>query len=248
MPFTKFRIDPPVFAHRGASQYAPENTMTAFAKAKALGIRWLEFDVMLSADDQLVVIHDDTIDRTTDGSGYVSDHSYEQLSALDAGFWFEPIFAGEKIPLLSDLLQWMDKEQMLANIEIKAMPGKEQLTAMRVLETIKQNWSKDIAQLLISSFSLEVLHCVRKLDTACSMGLLMHEWMPEWEKVCDELQCLSVNPNEKIVDQAKIAQFKSTGRSVFCYTVNDVHRARELFSWGVDAVYSDCPDKIVAAL
>lgn len=246
MPFTKLTIDPPVFAHRGASLYAPENTMAAFTKAKSLGIRWLEFDVMLSADEQLVVIHDETIDRTTDGSGYVSDYTYDQLSELDAGFWFAPLFTGEKIPLLSDVLQWMKNQRMCANVEIKALPGKEKITAKLVLDTLEHYESKNNLPLLLSSFSIDTLYSVRELDSLCNLGLLMHEWIPNWEVICDELKCVSVNPNEKIVNQDLIQKFKSTGRSVFCYTVNDKSRAKELFSWGVDAVYSDCPDVILA--
>jgi glycerophosphoryl diester phosphodiesterase len=248
MPFTKLLIDPPVFAHRGASQYAPENTMAAFRKAHSLGIRWLEFDVMLSADNQVVVIHDETLDRTTPAKGMVDQFTYDDLKALDAGSWFDAKFAGQKIPLLSEVIQFMREHDMSANIEIKALPGKEELTAKLVLDVIRDNWTSSMLPPLISSFSLEILRAVRHLDSDCYIGLLMDEWMSDWEALCEELNCISVHPNQKIMDSEKAALIKSSKRFIFCYTVNDPLRARELFSWGVDAVYSDCPDKVLLGI
>lgn len=234
-----------MFAHRGASYYAPENTLAAFMKAKDLGLRWLEFDVMLTADEKVVVIHDETLDRTTNGSGYVSDYSYKELKNLDAGSWFHPKFSDEKILLLSDLIIWMCKQQMDANIEIKALAGKEDLTAKKVMDVIRCHWIPEKGPPLLSSFSLDILYALRRLDSNCCLGLLMDEWMPNWKAICDELHCVSVHPNEKCLNQEKVSEIKLTHRSVFCYTVNDVDRAQELFSWGVDAIYSDCPKSIL---
>src|SRR5690242_18360485 len=98
-------INPPVFAHRGANQYAPENTLAAFRKAKALGITWLELDVMLSKDQQVIVMHDETVDRTTNGHGLVNQYSYAALRELDAGSWFDKQFKGEKIPSLYEVIE-----------------------------------------------------------------------------------------------------------------------------------------------
>lgn len=248
MLFTKLSINPPVFAHRGASRYAPENTFAAFKKAKELGIQWLEFDVMLSSDNKLVVIHDDTLERTTNFQGYVNSFTYEKLNSFDAGSWFNPQFNQEKIPLLSDVLDWMLHENMSANIEIKALPSKEALTAEIFIELLKHYGSFVKTRLLISSFSLDILYQFKKLNLSYPMGFLMDEWDPHWEKICDELNCSSVNPNQEILTSANVELIKATGRSVFTYTVNEYERAKELFSWGVDAVFSDCPDKIIHPL
>lgn len=242
---TNLLINPPVFAHRGASRYAPENTLAAFLKAKELGARWIEFDVMLTADEKVVVIHDETVDRTTGSSGYVCDYPYNNLKKLDAGSWFSPEFSVEKIPLLSEVIDWMHENTMCANIEIKALPGKEKITAKKVLEIIKHHWREDMLPPLLSSFSLEILYELRRQDKTCQLGLLMDEWIPTWESISDELQCVSVHPNQKIVTKRKIAEIKASKRFVFCYTVNDIKRARQLFSWGVDAIYSDCPEIVV---
>lgn len=243
---THIIIDPPVFAHRGASRYAPENTLAAFLKAKELGVRWLEFDVMLTADEQVVVIHDERVDRTTDASGYVNDFLYKDLKHLDAGSWFNEKFSSARIPLLSEVIHFLREHQMCANIEIKSFPGKEKITAKKVLDIISHYWTPEMMLPILSSFSLDVLVAVRHYHSEYFIGFLMDEWVSDWRIFVNDLNCVSIHPNEKIVTRDKIVELKSSGRAVFCYTVNDAARAHELFSWGVDAVYSDCPDKVLA--
>ncbi len=234
-------IKPPVFAHRGASLDAPENTMVAFLTAKMQGARWLEFDVMLSADQQAVVIHDETLDRTTDGSGYVCDYPYSYLRTLDAGSWFRPEFAGQHIPLFQDVIHFLRDHQMGANVEIKAMPGHEEQAVKVILHEIEQHWTRDMLPPLISSFSLDALYAVRKHNSHCWLGLLLNEWRADWQQISDELGCVSVHLNKNIALPDRVAAIKATGRSVFCYTVNEVSEAQLLFSRGVDAIYSDAP-------
>lgn len=239
-------IQPPVIAHRGASAYAPENTLASFLKAKTLGARWVEFDVMLTADHEVIIIHDEELNRTTNGTGRVSDCSYADIKKLDAGSWFDPKFSAEKILSLKEMIDFLRQHQMSANVEIKALPGHEEITAIKVLEVIQQHWTKDMLPPLISSFSLPVLHIVRYHSATCYVGLLMHHWLSEWQQLCDTLQCVSVDVNEKIIDPDKVKQIKATQRLVLAYTVNDPQRAQELFSWGVDAVFTDCPDRILS--
>jgi glycerophosphoryl diester phosphodiesterase len=108
-----------VSAHRGASGYAPENTFAAFRLANELGADMVELDVHLTADEQLVVLHDDTLERTTMGRGYVRDHTWAEIAALDAGAWYAPEFAGERVPLLDEALDWASDAQMPLSIELK---------------------------------------------------------------------------------------------------------------------------------
>jgi glycerophosphoryl diester phosphodiesterase len=105
------KISPPIIAHRGASAYAPENTIAAFLKAYELGVRWVEFDIMLTADNQAVVIHDETLDRTTNGTGLISECTYDQIKTLDAGIKFGPKFANQKIPLLEEVILKLNRIQ-----------------------------------------------------------------------------------------------------------------------------------------
>lgn len=108
-----------ISAHRGAKGYAPENTMAAFRRAAELGADSVELDVHLTADDHIVVIHDEALDRTTNGTGYVRDHTWDEIRALDAGSWFAPDFAGERVPLLAEVLAWAREAAMPLSIEIK---------------------------------------------------------------------------------------------------------------------------------
>jgi glycerophosphoryl diester phosphodiesterase len=108
-----------VSAHRGASGYAPENTLAAFRLARELGADMVEFDLHLTADDRLVVLHDDTLDRTTNGTGYVRDHTWAEIARLDAGARYRPEFAGERVPLLDDVLDWAGRVGMPLSIEMK---------------------------------------------------------------------------------------------------------------------------------
>jgi glycerophosphoryl diester phosphodiesterase len=244
MLFTEWMLDPPIIAHRGASCLAPENTLAAFSKAYALGLQWFECDVMLSKDHEVVVIHDETVDRTTNGSGYVADYTYEELQRLDAGSWFHPQFIGEKIPLLRDVLRWLCQWPMGVNIEIKALPGQEVLTVKKVCDLIQCVQADIQRSLLLSSFSLNVLYAVRDYF-AGRIGWLMDQWVVGWHKIANELHCASLHLDETIATPEIILEIHSTQRLVFCYTVNGVGQAQKLFSWGVDAIYSDCPDGIL---
>lgn len=241
-------IAPPVIAHRGASSHAPENTLAAFRKAKALGLNWVEFDVMLSSCGEAVVIHDETLERTTNGHGKVCDYTYAELATLDAGSWFNPAFAGEKIPTLAEVIQLLMQQKISANIEIKPSQGREAATVKKVLSVVQQYWHPQAAAPLISSFSHDVLLMVHQLMPSSQLGFLMHEWQADWMDFCDRIASVAVDVNEKILTQEKVKEIKASGRSLLAYTVNQVERARELFSWGVDAVFSDHADEIAAAI
>lgn len=237
MPIINFHV--PVIAHRGASHNAPENTLAAFRLAKTLSAQWVEFDVMLSADGEAVVIHDETVDRTTNGKGRVCDLTLQQLQALDAGSWFDARYTGERIPTLKEVLLSLQELNLAANIEIKPTQGSEEATVLKVLAEIKQYWSEHITPPLISSFSVPTLRLVRQHSPQAILGLLMDEWFPDWEKVYQELQCTSVNMNQEKVTEDKAAYVKTVSPILVCYTVNSPERTKELLSWGVDAVFSD---------
>src|SRR6185312_10188996 len=172
-PFSK------IIAHRGASALAPENTLAAFRKASEIGANWVEFDVMLTQDNEVVVIHDETLDRTTNGKGLVSDHPYRYLATLDAGSWFDPKFSEEKIPTLAQVIDTLRHYQLAANIEIKPAVGKEEETVKRVLQVIDACWQSNMPAPLISSFSPQVLHCVRQHSKTHFLAYLMDEWQTD---------------------------------------------------------------------
>jgi glycerophosphoryl diester phosphodiesterase len=238
-------FQPPVIAHRGASAYAPENTLIAFTKAALLGIKWIEFDVMQAACGEPIIFHDETLERTTNGKGAVDRFDYANLRNLDAGSWFNPIFAGERIPNLMQTLEFLKNASMCANVEIKSLPGADEPLVKCVLNQMRDYLKTAGASILFSSFSIDSLKFLRQYSADCLIGFLMHDWLPEWEDICKEYQCVSMNVNEEIMTPERAQAIKATGRKLLCYTVNDPLRAKELYSWGVDAVFSDAPDKIV---
>ena len=228
-----------IIAHRGASALAPENTLAAFRKAAEMGARWVEFDVMLAASGEVVVIHDEMLERTTNGIGLVSECSYSYLQTLDAGSWFNAAFAGEKIPTLVQVLELLCDLDLMANVEIKPASGCEDETVQQVLKVIDENWPADKKPLLVSSFSEKVLECVRKYSSTQPLGFLMDEWQDEWQKKCDALDCISVHLNKKIVTHSRVEAIHATNRLLLSYTVDDPLLAKQFFAWNVDAVFSN---------
>jgi glycerophosphoryl diester phosphodiesterase len=243
--FPDLHIIPRVIAHRGANRFAPENTLAAFLKAKQLGFNWVEFDVMLSADHELVVIHDEELMRTTNSCGQVIDYPYSFLKELDAGSWFGSQFSAERISSLQTVLSFLYEHGLSANIEIKALQNCNELVAAKVLEALHTNAGHFTSPPLISSFSQEVLQIIRKNAQHYLLGFLMHEWMSDWAMICDELQCIAVGVNHRILTQKRVQTIKTTNRQVLAYTVNNKKRAEQLFNWGVNAIFSDCSQEMI---
>jgi len=237
-------FDPPVIAHRGMSANAPENTMAAFTRVVQAGIQWVEFDVMLAACGTPVVIHDETLERTTGHAGSVGDFPYSYLSTLDAGGWFQSAFSGERIPAFAQVMEFLADTKLCANIEIKPLPLQEERTVVQALQVLKTHFPENSPSLLFSSFSHATLHELRKHAPTCQLGLLMHAWQPDWREFASALNCVSVHVNQEILTATRAAEIKTDNKILLSYTVNDVDRAEALFASGVDAVFSDCPDRI----
>ncbi len=237
-----FKITPPIIAHRGARFFAPENTLAAFLKVKELGLNWLELDVQLAACGEVVVFHDLTLERTTNGKGCLSDYPYSYLKTLDAGSWFSSLFAGERIPTLKQVIHLLNRLQLSANIEIKLFDqfAYEKEIVQRVFEVLAE---VPITQsILISSFSNTVLQNVRKKSLEVPLGFLMDDWLTDWQDICDVLKANAVDVNHAILNQTRVQEIKATNRLLLSYTVNDAEKANRLLALGVDAVFSDCPE------
>ena len=231
-----------VIGHRGAAAYAPENTLAAFQKAYDLGCRFIEFDVMLSADGEPFIIHDDALKRTTNGQGKTGKVSSAYLNSLDAGAWYSKAFLGEKIPTLHDAIQWLNSTDVHANIEIKPYPGQSEETTQVVMQHIQTYWSSDKKAPLVSSFDLEALRLARQLSANMPLGLLMDKWQSNVLDLAEELRCVSVNLSRRAATKARVSSLKEAGYLVYVYTTNKKQQAFKLFDIGVDAVFSDHPD------
>lgn len=235
-------LDKVIIAHRGASGYAPENTLAAFEKARMLGCRWIEFDVMLSADKEAFVFHDEVLNRTTNGRGRFEDTDSETLKTLDAGRWFSKQFQGEPIPTLQTALNWLILNDMQANIEIKPVHQTIEETTITVLSLLNRYWPKNKPWPLLSSFAPEALALCQSIAPEMPLGLLMDTWQDNWFNMARELKCFSIHVNQRALTKARVWAIKEQGYILCVYTVNRKRQARKWFDWGVDALFSDYPD------
>ena len=236
---------PPVIGHRGAAAAAPENTLASIAKAHELGCRWVELDAKLSFDKIALLMHDERLERTTNGSGQVADHSAADLQRLDAGSWKGADFAGERIPRLAEAIALMARLGMGANIEIKPCPGREIETGRAVALELRRRWPRGLG-LLVSSFSAASLEAARAVAPELPRGLLVEAPPPDWTATVRRLGCVSLHPWYEDTEPETIAAARELGIAVLVYTVNDARRAAELLEAGVASCITDVPDRLLA--
>ncbi|KVM97943.1 glycerophosphodiester phosphodiesterase [Burkholderia stagnalis] len=243
-----FRPDwpyPRVVAHRGGGTLAPENTLAALAEGARRGHAMVEFDAKLSADDVTFLLHDDTVDRTSNGQGPAATMRYAELAALDAGAWFDARFAGERMPTLEVAAARCIALGLAANVEIKPCPGRERETGRRVAADAAAHWHGAAVPPLLSSFSFDALQHAREAAPGLPRGMLYEAVPDDWRaQVVDALGCVSLHADHTRLDEPLVRAIKAAGLRILVYTVNDLERARQLVSWGVDAVCTDRIDLI----
>jgi glycerophosphoryl diester phosphodiesterase len=239
---------PQIFAHRGAKEIAPENTLPAFEEALRMGVQGIELDVHRTRDGALVVIHDFTVDATTDGSGAVGDMSLAQIRALDAGAHLDPRFAGTPVPTLDEVFDLVG-HACVVNVEIKTLDHYGGDQAEPLVEFIRRRNVVD--QVLVSSFNPIALLKVRSLDHAIRLAFLHMPDLPDFlrQTWCGRLFApVAFHPHFSGVDQAYMAWARGQGLQVNTWTVNDAAEARRVAALGVDVIMTDAPDRVAAAL
>lgn len=236
---------PPIIGHRGAAAVAPENTLAGLRAAAAAGARWVEVDAKLSADGVVVLMHDDMLDRTTNGTGPVARQDFAMLAALDAGSWFGPAFAGEKIPTLRDLFDTLAALDMGANIEIKPCPGRERETALAVADLVLAHWPAHLPAPVLSSFEPASLDAVRERAPDLPRGYLVEALAPGWQQEVEALGCSSLHLEAKDITADVIAAAQAAGLPIAAWTVNDSATATALRAAGVTAIITDDPAALV---
>lgn len=233
---------PRVIAHRGGGNLAPENTLASIRTGAQRGYAGVEFDVMLSRDSVPLLIHDETLERTTNGTGAVAAAAWAELATLDAGSWFATGFAGEKLPLYADAARLCVDLGLWANVEIKPAAGYETETGKRVATMSATLWPAPHP--LLSSFSREALQAAASAAPGLARGLLVDAVPEDWRETLARLGCVSLHCNFARLTQAQARIVKDAGYALLCYTVNDPSAARELFAWGVDAIVTDRLDLV----
>jgi len=226
-------------AHRGGGVLAPENTLAGIRLAARMGFAAVEFDVMLSGDGTAVLIHDETLERTTSGQGLVCATPDARLFALDAG-------GGERIPRYADAVNVCREYGLLANVEIKPAAGFERQTAETVARLSAELWQGAEVPPLISSFSLEALEIARDLAPQLPRGVLFEQVPADWLAVLRRLQAVTLNCAADRVSDEVLAEARANGIAVLCYTVNSGKVAKSLFERGVSAVFTDRLDLFAA--
>ena len=230
-----------LIAHRGDSLNAPENTLAAFRMAAAKGSTSIEFDVMLTSDHHLVVFHDEYLERTTNGKGLISSTTLQSIRLLDAGSWFHKKFHAEKVPLLTEVIQWLIDSGLSGNIELKPSGSHSLLLTELVLETLSSMWPGSKPLPLLSSFNFDCISACFQQAPHFPRALLLHHWRSDCVDLAQSLQCIGINMNHEYLTQKRVALIQSSGLVVGAYTVNHPDRALLLKQWGVDALFSDDP-------
>lgn len=234
---------PKVLAHRGGGRLAPENTLAALRCGLAHGFHAVEFDVMAVRDGGLVLMHDPQLGRTVAGQGRVADFSAAELMQMDAGAWFGAAFAGEKVPVFSDVAAFCLQHGIWMNVEIKPADGADAETGRLVGEACA---GLPAGSVLLSSFSLEALAAARLAAPLVPRALLVERVPEDWQAQLHALEAVALHVNASLLRPEQAAAIRQAGYGLFCYTVNDPVQARALLAMGVDAFCTDSLDEIGA--
>jgi len=247
---------PRVLAHRGGGSLAPENTLAAIRLGISLGFRAIECDARLSRDEVPMLFHDRQLARTTNGAGAVADTDAAALIALDAGSWFGPQYAGEPVPTLETTVALCRAHGVWVNLEIKRLDGATARIGEVVARTMAALYADrlqpggdradrvDAQAPLLSSFGAEALLAARAAAPDLPRGWIVGSIPPDWEAQLEALAAVSLHADHRLLTEEAVRAVKDAGYWLFCYTVDEPHRARQLLEWGVDALCTDRIDLI----
>ena len=224
-----------IIAHRGASAVAPESTRPAIRAAIEAGADMIELDVQMTRDRRLIVFHDERLERTTNGSGRLSARRYADLAQLDAGSWFHPRFAGERILLVSQAIRCIPPPRRM-NLELKRTATRSTLLR-HLIRLIRQ--MAVMKRLLISSFDSHLLKALP--PSGLSRALICDHDPDRSLATAVRLGCESWHPSHRVVRPRHIHQAHAAGLRVYVWTVDEPRRARALAAWGIDGLFTNHP-------
>lgn len=247
-PDILYRSSPLNLGHRGAREVAPENTLASFDKALEQGADGVELDVMLSKDNQIIVIHDYTVDRTTNGSGKVGDLTLAELKTLDAGSWFGEEYAGEHIPTLDEVAEALPAESII-NIELKSLSLFGQRLEEEVTRLIETRGLT--SRVIVSSFNPLSLARVARLNPSIETGLLYMQHMPlplrrAW--LAPLVHTKALHPEYAQVNVDYVYHAHRRGYHLNVWNAKDLHELQSLIDFCVSAIITDRPDRLAALL
>jgi glycerophosphoryl diester phosphodiesterase len=229
-------------AHRGAGRLAPENTLASFRLGASHGYRMFECDVKLSQDGVPFLLHDATLNRTTNGRGVGGDLPWKSLSQLDAGGWHSRAHAGEPLPCLENIARYCLGNGHLLNIEIKPTPGTERHTGEVVARHAARLWKDATVPPLLTSFDVAALEGAPATQPELPRGLLLDEPTQGWIETALRLGCVAIVCNHSLWNMSTVTQAKSAGFRCLSYTVNDEWAAQRLIDLHTDGIITDRVD------
>lgn len=241
MPSDSPIVDQPILAHRGASAFAPENTLRAVELAVEMGARWIETDVQITADGGLVMMHDLELDRTTSGRGFVGLNSVEHILSLDAGSWFDPSFAGCRVPTLEEFLDCIIDNGLSLQLELKDLPGREYDLADAACALLRTSWPFGENGLFISGFSARCLDRVKQNLPDVPRAIALACVPDDPDGYAADVGARIIHVQDDFVDDAALARIRNATVEFGVATVNDTDRARFLIDSGVQSVLTDDP-------
>ncbi|PXF29282.1 glycerophosphodiester phosphodiesterase [Pokkaliibacter plantistimulans] len=229
-----------VIGHRGAASLAPENTLASIRKAFETGATWVEIDVSVTHDGSLVIFHDDTLERCSNGKGLLEEASWDYLKSLDAGSWFDPIFSQERIPSLLDAVQLIQSLGMGLNLEIKYEGSDYPRIVDPTLALLNKYWQEP-DMLVISSFNHGALLRCRALQCRYPLGQLYEGIPANWESELRAINAYSLHCDYSQLSYKQARAIKSAGYQLYCYTANEPELVAKHWAWGMDAIITDNP-------
>lgn len=232
---------PTLIAHRGASAYAPENTLIAFKMAKEQGISWIECDVTLSKDGIPVIFHDKTFKRLANRNNKINQLDYSTIAEFDVGKWFSKKFEGETTPTLEQLLELANEYDIKINLEIKPNGYKPKFLVSEIKRLLEKTHFKP-KHMLISSFDTKSLLYAQNYLPEVKRGLLMDKWRRNWHYLAEKFEVSSIHCHYKLCTNTRVEKIKQANYKLYCYTINNKTKAKKLFEKGVDGIFSDYPD------
>lgn len=231
---------PLIVAHRGGRDWAPENTMAAFRNTVAAGVKGVEFDVHRCSTGELVVIHDDDLNRTTNGVGLIKESSYPEIARLSAGLWYHKDFREERVPLLTEVLDLFDDETLI-DIEIKNSPIGYDEIEEDLLSIIEPYRHKRIC---VSSFDHRCLKRLRELDASIEIGVLASASLLDLQEYCGKVNAAYYIQDYDCLMPDAVHEAHAAGLKIIVWTVNDKYKWQKLIDLGVYGICTDTPQDL----
>lgn len=235
-----------LISHRGAPKLAPENTLPGFREAARLGAKWLEVDVKLTSDLRAVIIHDRSVDRTTNGTGFVAGMTFEEMRALDAGSWFHPKFAGTRVPTLEELIETVLELDIGLQLEFKPTPGDDVETAEISAAILKSMWPANRDRLFVSSLSVQSIKTAHRLLPNVPRVLAVTVPPRNPKALLREMDCQALQCKALLSEGDALKRLVDSGIEYAVAVVNDPDEALRHLSNGAQSVLTDIPDLLNA--